>query len=797
MNTLALLQSLPDGTKLLLALSAVVPVAIGGVGAWLARERAAGLATTLAARAVAIFGVGFAFLTTVATLSVLSTGLTELHGAHFDETVVLAGELSAAPTDAPSVEVPAEQQLAMHRARRPDIEFVVAWKDACGVACLRQSAEPDLRPAVERWARGQVGRTTVDPDVLRTLTLRREPFLLLASATRDEAGVPDGVVIAGVSATWVAARAGAAAWKITALGYVLLALVGWLTRRLLAANVATRIRSLIARVDAPELGAGTPNTGTVTDELSVLSESMRLYITRSVEALRRSEATYAALVEHALYGIFRFTVSGQFIAVNPALVRMLGYENEAEVLTLDPVTDVYAATEDFQRVVDRCRESDHIEGMEVEWRRRDGSTITVRVSGRVVRSADVEEDSFEMIAEDVTDQRALEAQLRQAQKMEAIGQLSGGIAHDFNNILTVILANADLIAAALPPAFGEVKTDLIDLQNAARRGSAMVRKLLGFSRQEMLAFQPVDITQLVDDLLGTLRRLLPETIEIQHLGEKALRKVQADPGAIEQILVNMATNSRDAMPKGGLLRIETRRGWLDEQHKATKGWGEPGEYVCLGVTDTGEGMDERAIEKIFEPFFTTKPPGKGTGLGMAMVYGLVKQHGGYVDVRSAPGEGTTVQIYFPIAFDETQVASDQREADDLRGGSETILLVEDEAPIRRSAMRVLEQYGYTVLPADDGKEALKVFRERQDDIALVISDVVMPRLGGHGLYQALRREQSDTKFIFMSGYAARDVRASIALDNSIPFLHKPWTVTELVVRVREVLDSNATARSKK
>jgi PAS domain S-box-containing protein len=789
-NTLSLLQSLPDGTKLLLALSALVPVAIGGVGAWLARERAAGLATTLAARAVAIFGVGFAFLTTVATLSVLSTGLTELYRRHFDETVRLAGELSAAPADAPIVLLPVQQHLAMHRARRPDVVFTVTWKDACGVPCMELSAEPDVRPGVERWARVQVGRTEVDAE-LRTLTLGGEPYLLMASATRDRAGVPDGVVIAGVSATWVAAQAGAAAWKITALGYVLLVLVGWLTRRLLAANVATRIRSLIARVDAPELGAGTPNTGTVTDELSVLSESMRVYITRSVEALRRSEATYGALVEHALYGIFRFTVNGRFVAVNPALVRMLGYENDGEVLALDPVTDVYADAADFQRVVDRCRESDHIEGMEVEWRRRDGSTITVRVSGRVVRSVDVDEDSFEMIAEDVTDQRALEAQLRQAQKMEAIGQLSGGIAHDFNNILTVILANADLIAAGLPPAFGELKGDLVDLQNAARRGSAMVRKLLGFSRQEMLAFQTVDITQLADDLLGTLRRLLPETIEIQHLGEKGLCKIQADPGAIEQILVNMATNSRDAMPKGGLLRIETRRGWLDEHHKTTRGWGEPGEYVCLGVSDTGEGMDERALEKIFEPFFTTKPPGKGTGLGMAMVYGLVKQHGGYVDVRSAPGEGTTVQIYFPITLDEAQIAPDPRDADDLRGGNETILLVEDEAPIRRSAMRVLEQYGYTVLPADDGKEALKVFHERQDDIALVISDVVMPRLGGHGLYQALRREHSDTKFIFMSGYAARDVRASIALDNSIPFLHKPWTVTELVVRVREVLDSNS------
>ena len=510
---------------------------------------------------------------------------------------------------------------------------------------------------------------------------------------------------------------------------------------------------------------------------------------RTLEALSQSEASNRALVEHAKYGMYRSTPAGRFVSVNPALVKMLGCASEDELLQLDIGSAVYADPELRSRLMERYADTDRIDRVEVEWKRKDGSVFLVRLSGQPQRGPEGEIESYEMIAEDVTEQRALEEQLRQAQKMEAIGQLTGGIAHDFNNLLTVILANADMIERGLQPQQVEMGEDLTDLRRAAQRGSDMVRKLLGYSRRGMIALRPLQITTVVADLLPTLRRVLPESIDVRFIPRAPDAVVSADEGALEQILFNLVTNARDAMPDGGVLRIEVQRVVVDGEHKALAGWGAPrGEYALVCVGDTGHGMDEATKERIFDPFFTTKPPGLGTGLGLAMIYGLVKQQDGFIEIESRVGEGTTVDLYFPLVKDGVHDETLDAVTVAASEGTETILLVEDEAAIRRAAKRLLEKKGYTVLLANDGVEALDIFNRHESDIDLVISDVVMPRLGGRQLYETLKRQDKFTRFLFTSGYTARDMRDTDSLDPGWPFLQKPWDVDELLRRVREVLD---------
>jgi PAS domain S-box-containing protein len=507
---------------------------------------------------------------------------------------------------------------------------------------------------------------------------------------------------------------------------------------------------------------------------------------RMEDELRRSEAKYRTLVEHATYGIYQSSLDARFRSGNPALVEMLGCESEAELLEVAALGEVYADEQQRVALVELFAGGERIEGFEMEWKPKHGRPITVRLSGRPLRNVTGEVEAYQMIAEDVTERRVLEAQLRQAQKMEAIGQLTGGIAHDFNNVLTVILANADLIASGLPRELAEVRADVEDIQAAARRGSALIKKLLGFSRRERLEVHPTDLSQLMGDLSGMLRRVVPENIEVQVIGNEPGATVLADPSAVEQIVLNLATNARDAMADGGMLRIAVTRTWLDEGYRATHPWVDPGEYICITCSDTGSGMDRETLERVFEPFFTTKPPGEGTGLGMAMIYGLVKQHGGYVHVYSQPGQGTTVNVYFPAATGDGGAAQGPR-LDELRGSGETILVVEDEDGIRRATKRALEGRGYRVLLAEDGEAALDIFHRHETDIDLIVSDLVMPRLGGRQFYEALQQEGKRPRILFTSGYSLEDVKAGSGFLPDVPFLHKPWTLTDLFVRVRQVL----------
>jgi nitrogen-specific signal transduction histidine kinase len=380
---------------------------------------------------------------------------------------------------------------------------------------------------------------------------------------------------------------------------------------------------------------------------------------------------------------------------------------------------------------------------------------------------------------------APEQRLRQAEKMEALSQLAGGMAHDFNNLLTTILTTADLIGGEL---IGDstVLNDLETIKAASRRGSELIKKLLAFARRQRLDLQPVQLDALLQDSAVVLRRLLPADIELQVEAGEQDCVARADPVAVEQILINLATNARDAMPGGGTLTISAARETLSAAACAAHGWGAPGRYAVLSVADSGVGMDSETQRHLFEPFFTTKAVDAGTGLGLAMVYGLVRQHEGFVEVRSTPGSGTTVRVLLPEA-DAAEGREAPAGAAQLRG-TETILLAEDEDALRRAARRVLEKHGYRVLEAANGAEALDLFGRHETDVALIVADVVMPNLSGPQLLRALREAGKRVRVLFTSGYTARDNQETRALDPGLPFLAKPWTITELLRRVREVLD---------
>ncbi|HTT68350.1 MAG TPA: PAS domain S-box protein [Gemmatimonadales bacterium] len=508
---------------------------------------------------------------------------------------------------------------------------------------------------------------------------------------------------------------------------------------------------------------------------------------RAEEALRRSEASLRGFVDNAVFGISRSSADGTVLSANRTLARLLGYGSPEELIGLKTATAFYRRPEDREATVQRMQRADRFENIEVEWKRKDGSPLTARMSGRAVRDADNAVQEYEVIVEDITEHRALEAQLRQAQKMEAVGQLAGGVAHDFNNLLTTILASSELLASGLAPGTAH-RDDVEVIHQAAVRAAELTRDLLAFSRQQPLELQALPLGGLVADFARLARRIVPEDVEVAVQVDTPGAVVRADPGAVEQILMNLVTNSRDAMPAGGTLRLVVGHGALDADYCRAHGWGAPGEYVVLSVADTGAGMDAKTQQHIFEPFFTTKPVGQGTGLGMAMVYGLVKQHGGFINVYSEPGLGTTVRIYFPVAAEAADAAR-AAPAAEIREGRETILLVEDDATLRRTAKRVLEKFGYTVITATDGFDALNLIQARPTPADLIISDVVMPHTSGPQLLSALRDAGAAPRMLFTSGYAARDVQERATLDRSVPFLPKPWTIAELLRKVREVLDA--------
>ncbi len=505
------------------------------------------------------------------------------------------------------------------------------------------------------------------------------------------------------------------------------------------------------------------------------------------ENLRRSEMNFRSLVSHSPYGICRCDSSGQVLDANPALLAMLGYASAKELIGTH-LGALYTDTHQWFELADHLYATTPFTGLMVEWMRQDGRSAVVRLSGRAV-SDGAKEKAFELFAEDVTEQRVLQQQLLQSQKMEAVGRLAGGIAHDFNNLLMVISGYSEFLLERLG-ADPTLRAPAQEIANAAARASSLTRQLLAFSRKQMLTPKILDLNGVVTENLKMLTRVIGEDIDLVMVPAVGLGAVRADASQIEQVIMNLAVNARDAMPSGGKLTIETANESLDESYARFRAPLKPGSYVTISVSDTGAGMDSETQSHIFEPFFTTKGP-KGTGLGLSTVYGIVKQSGGYIWVSSEPNKGTTFKIYLPLVSETPESLAQVGAPEQLEGapGSETILVVEDEVNLRYLARQFLEKQGYRVIEAADGAAAMQIAVAHEGIIHLLLTDVIMPGMNGRELAQRILEIRPNTKVLYMSGYTENVIGRNGTLDAGIRLLQKPFTLRDLKNIVREVLNS--------
>ncbi len=517
--------------------------------------------------------------------------------------------------------------------------------------------------------------------------------------------------------------------------------------------------------------------------------SVALLRRRQEQELRASEARHRSLIESAVYGMYRSSLDGKFLDVNPALVKMLGYSSAEELMAVDMARDIYLDSDQRAAVIHAYRESGYLESCELRWKRKDGKPITVRLSGNAFKNEHGETLGFEMIAEDVSERRALEEQLRQSQKMEAVGRLAGGIAHDFNNLLTVIKGYSELMLDELDSA-DPLRSEVDEVKKAADRAATLTRQLLAFSRQQVLAPKVLELNSVVGNMDKLLRRLLGEDIDLFTVLDPGLARVKADPGQVEQVIMNLAVNARDAMPNGGKLTIETTNVDLDDNYARDHVSVKRGSYVMIAVTDTGTGMTEKVKSRIFEPFFTTKEVGKGTGLGLSTVYGIIKQSGGYIWVYSELGIGSTFKVYLP-AVDSPADLPCSSSHQPARRGSETVLLVEDEDGVRALMRQVLHKHGYNVLESRHGGEALLMCERHHGKIDLLLTDVVLEQMSGRELAERLLKVRPEMKVLYVSGYADDAIVHHGVLNAGVAFLQKPFTTEALARKIRYVLDGPA------
>jgi len=508
---------------------------------------------------------------------------------------------------------------------------------------------------------------------------------------------------------------------------------------------------------------------------------------KAEEAVRRSEAELRSFVENAPYGIGTISVQrDRFLHANPALVRLLGYGSEAEVLALTVSRDLYSDG-DASGFRPQPTRADFFSAVEFTWKRRDGKPVAVRASGRRLSNPEHGGDLLEIIAEDVTARRLLEEQLRHAQKMEALGQLAGSVAHDFNNLLGVIIGYSELLSANLN-AIGEAGTRLEIIKKAGVRAASLTSQLLAFSRRQVLEPRVLNMNSVVTETQRMLQRLMGEDIEQKILLDPALGKTKADPGQLVQVIMNLAVNARDAMPTGGQLTIQTANVSFEDVTNFDGVAVPPGQYVMLSVSDTGTGMDSETQARIFEPFFTTKEAGRGTGLGLATVYGIVKQSGGYVFADSAPRQGTVFSVYLPRVHQPVEDASTPpHQIKTLPPGSATLLVVEDERAFRDLLHEGLRARGYEVLVASNGVEALRVAEQHDGPIRLLITDVIMPQMSGPELAKCLAQVRENTDVLYMSGYADDKLNAIASSDGELTWMQKPFYIDDLVRKIQEIL----------
>ncbi len=517
---------------------------------------------------------------------------------------------------------------------------------------------------------------------------------------------------------------------------------------------------------------------------------------RAEAALKISETHHRSVFEGAVHGIYRGTLDGRFLEVNPALVAMLGYSSAEEVLKLSVSQDVFAVPEEGLRLLHKWELTGEIEE-EVRWKERDQRVITVRLSGRVLRTENQSAAGLEVIAEDVTERRALEEQLRQAQKIEAVGQLAGGMAHEFNNYLGIVLGYSELLLEEASTTEG-LRRNVAEIKAATQRAASVTRQLLALSRRQVLEPKVLDVNAVVWETHKLLRRLIPGNIDLVPVLAPNLSPVRVDPAQIQQILINLVVNARDAMPQGGKVVIETANVELDEEYVGRQIEVQPGRYVMLAVSDNGSGIDPQTQARIFEPFFTTKQEGKGTGLGLSTVYGIVRQSGGHITVESALREGTRFRIYLPpTAVTGLKVEDETPPMQiEILSGTETVLVVEDEPALRRLISVSLEKRGYTVLAAEDGTEAIRILENNPGEIDLVVSDIMMPKLSGLELRKKAILLWPEMRFLFISGYAEDTIGRTAHLPQDAGYLEKPFLPIELARKVRALLNENDAGRGR-
>jgi two-component system, cell cycle sensor histidine kinase and response regulator CckA len=526
--------------------------------------------------------------------------------------------------------------------------------------------------------------------------------------------------------------------------------------------------------------------GSVADAVSLLMEiDLRA---QAEKALLRSEERYRDLVENAKDIIYTRDLQGNCTSINKVVEQVLGYTRE-EALGMNIWETVSSESQKkIQEMVMRKLAGEGMAVFEMEAMAKNGRKVTLEVNTRLVHEGGVLV-GVQGIARDVTERRQLEEQLRQSQKMEAVGQLAGGVAHDFNNILAVIIGYSDILLNKLKQE-DPTRRKITEIRKSAERAANLTGQLLAFSRRQVMQPAVIDLNATVKDMSEMFRQLIGENIELHTSFEEGLGPVKADLGQIQQVIMNLIVNARDAMPQGGHLTIGTQNAYLRDENLGRLYRVKEGHYVMLAVSDTGCGMDTEMQAHVFEPFFTTKEKGKGTGLGLSTVYGIVKQSGGYIWVFSEVGRGTTFKIYLPLIEEEVEEVNTSVTPAEQLNGTETVLLVEDEENVRRLACEILEMNGYTVIEAKDGVEALEVCDRYEGPIQLMLTDVVMPRLGGRELSQRLAPLRPQMRVLYMSGYTDDAIVRHGAFDRDIHFLQKPFTPEALARKVRQAISAD-------
>src|SRR5581483_8348663 len=503
--------------------------------------------------------------------------------------------------------------------------------------------------------------------------------------------------------------------------------------------------------------------------------------------MRQSEERFSTVFRSSPVGITLSTESdGRYLDANPAFLRMIGYTHEEINGRTAYRVKIWNDPQEREMMIEQLGHFDPTRPLEVRFRNRQGKVRLVEIAAERVELQD--QPCVLAVTQDVTEARLLEQQFRQAQKMEAIGLLAGGVSHDFNNMLGVIIGYSELTRERITEDASAQKY-VGEIRRAAERAAALTRQLLAFSRQQQQVPRILNINSIVSNLKGMLSRMIGEDITLVFQPEESLGSVRVDLVQMEQVLMNLAVNARDAMPNGGELIIETKNTYLDESYIGQQDPVKPGHYVLLSVSDTGCGMDPATLSQIFEPFFTTKEAGKGTGLGLATVWGIVQQSNGYISVYSDMGRGTTLKIYLPRLDLPAEGLMPPELNTVAPSGNETVLVVEDEIALRELAVSVLERKGYQVLSAADGRTAVEIANAFEGDIALVLTDVIMPRMTGPELVNELRKNRSQLKVVYMSGYARNLVVDEGMIKAEMAMLSKPFSSLELLTKVREILRS--------